>query len=29
MKHAMSETNRRRAIQQAYNEEHDITPATV
>jgi len=29
IKYAVSETNRRRAIQQAYNEEHDITPQTV
>jgi excinuclease ABC subunit B len=29
MKHAISETNRRRAIQQKYNEDHGITPTTV
>ena len=29
MKFAIGETNRRRAIQQAYNEEHGIEPATI
>ncbi|MEZ4299718.1 MAG: excinuclease ABC subunit UvrB [Polyangiaceae bacterium] len=29
IKHAIGETNRRRALQQQYNEEHGITPATV
>jgi len=29
MERALSETNRRRAIQQAYNKEHGITPQTI
>lgn len=29
MKRAISETNRRRQIQQAYNEDHGITPTTI
>ncbi len=29
MKAAIEETNRRRTVQQRYNEEHHITPTTI